>query len=202
MFKAIVVFTVFALQAFAVVPAQAANDAAKQLELIAAKKAELNNNEWDVKMTPAGKGDPILDVLIFKGQQFESKNMTNKGYKPTNYTVSLQEGGPTVWETMQSTDKGEPVFWRGEWEGASMKGVMSKQIGEGKNEDYYFSSTGSKAIEEVVEPVVEAVEEAGAKVEEAAEEGAAAIHEAAAKAEEKLAELPVEEQPKKKKGWF
>jgi hypothetical protein len=200
-FKALLVVSMVAFQAM---PLQAANDAQAQLELIAQKKAELNNHEWDVKMTPSsGKGDATSDVLVFKGQQFESKNMTSKGYKPTNYTVSLQEGGPTVWETMQSTDSGNPVFWRGEWEGESMRGVMSKQVGEGKNEDYYFSSTASKAIQEEVKPVVEAVQEAAADVKEAAEEGAAKVEEAAVKAEEKLAELPVqEEQPKKKKGWF
>ncbi len=181
----------------------AAKDAAAlQAELLAAKKAELNNHEWEVRLTPTtGKGAPMTDVLIFKGQQFESENMTKKGYKPTNYTVSLQEGGPTVWETMQSTESGQPVFWRGEWEGMSMKGVMSKQLGEGKNEDYYFSSLGSKEIKE--EPKVEepapAVEEDAAPAETIPAEEAA-IEE---KAPEVPAAAPVESVPAapKKKKW-
>lgn len=206
----LVLMMVFALQISGVVPALAANDAQAQLELIAAKKAELNDHEWEVKLTAAGDKDKTSsDTLVFKEQMFESKSLTDKGYKPTNYTVSLQEGGPTVWETMQSTDKGEPVFWRGEWEGESMRGVMSKQVGEGKNEDYYFSSVASKVIEKVVEPepvkeeVVEQVEAVKAEADSAAADVAAVAEATLADAQKETAAVaPAVEEPKKKKGWF
>ncbi len=111
-------------------PVFAAEDAAAQQELLAAKKAELNGHEWDINLTSAAdKSKSDTDTLVFKEMKFDSKAMTSQGFNSTNYTISLQEGGPTVWETMQSTESGNPVFWRGEWEGDSMKGVMSKQIG-------------------------------------------------------------------------
>lgn len=204
-FKVILGLMFFALTLSGVQPLHAANDAEEQLKKIAEKKAELNNHEWEVSLSsPAAKGEVATDVLVFKGQQFESKSMTAKGYKPTNYTVSLQEGGPTVWETMQSTDKGEPVFWRGEWEGESMRGVMSKQVGEGKNEDYYFSSTSSKAItEEVPVPVEEVVEEVEEIVEtEVPADTLEAVEDEVEEQEEAAEELVEEVQDKPKKKWF
>lgn len=197
---------------FAAGIAYAADDA----EAIAAKRAELNDHEWQVKvMAAANKENVTEDTLIFKDQMFESKSAIEKGYKPTNYTVSLQEGGPTVWETMQSIENDKVVFWRGEWEGESMRGVMSKQVGEGKSEDYYFSSISSKAIEKAPEPVKEEAAPEAADAVPAPEAVQAAASEAAAPAVEAAA-APVEEvkeavqaqveevkqeTPKKKKKW-
>lgn len=188
---------------------QAADDAKAQLEKIAAKKAELNDHEWNIKLSSASDKSKVSeDTLVFKDQMFESKTSTEKGYKPTNYTVSLQEGGPTVWESMQSLEDGKVVFWRGEWEGESMRGVMSRQIGDGKNDDYYFSSVSSKVIEKAPEPVKEevpaevqaAAADAVAEVKEAADQGVAAVEKAADAAKEEAA-APAPEAPKKKK-WF
>jgi hypothetical protein len=200
----LMVAAVFALQTLGAGSVWAANDAQAQLELIAAKKAELNDHEWEVKLSSAtDKSKTSSDTLIFKEQMFESKAMTDKGYKPTNYTVSLQEGGPTVWETMQSTDKGNPVFWRGEWEGDSMRGVMSKQLGDGKNEDYYFSSVSSKVLEKPVEPepVKEEAEAVTAETTDAAANVSAVAEATLAEAQSEAA-VAAPEEPKKKKGWF
>ena len=184
-------------------------------QILAQKKAELNGHEWEIKLVPASdpkNGTPTTDVLVFKDMKFEAKAMTADGYQPTNYTISLQEGGPSVWETMQSSDSGPAIFWRGEWEGESMRGVMSKQKADGTNDSFYFSSVSSKVVEdtpkveEVVPtpPTVEAVpvvEGAAAAVEEvkAAEvpEVVPAIVE-----EVKTEVVNAVEAPKKKKGWF
>ncbi len=197
-------------------PVLAVDDAAKTAELLAAKKAELNGHEWEVKLSSAADPKKITgtDILVFKDLKFESKEMVAKGFNITNYTISLQEGGPTVWETMQSDDKGQSIFWRGEWEGESMRGVMSKQSGNGKNEDYYFSSVSSKVIADTPKEEPKA-EEAAAPAEEAAvpaladaaapaaEQAAAVVEEAAPVAEEAAAPAAEVEQPKKKKkGWF
>lgn len=186
----------------------AAEDTAK---ILAEKKAELNGHEWDIKLVPAAdpkNGTPSTDVLVFKDMKFEAKGMTTDGYKPTNYTISLQEGGPSVWETMQSNESGPSIFWRGEWEGESMRGVMSKQSADGTNESFYFSSVSSKVVADTpkVEEVVPvpAAPEAVPAVEGAAVE---AVTDAAAAAPAVVEEVKTEEAkpveaPKKKKGWF
>jgi hypothetical protein len=203
-----IALTAFGTSAFA------KDDAAKMQEELQAKKAELNGHEWEVKLT-SGSKQVGTDTLVFKDMKFESKEMTGKGFNTTNYTISLQEGGPTVWETMQSDEKGAVVFWRGEWEGENMHGMMSKQK-NGKNEDFYFSSLGSKeipketpkveaspsaepdsageAVGQAVEEAKEGTEAAPAQVEQAANEPA--VQEAAQPAQEEVTEKP------KKKGWF
>lgn len=185
--------------------------AADQAELLAQKKAELNGHEWQVKVVPAANpkgGDSSEDTLIFKDMKFESTKMTAKGFPSTNYTITLQEGGPSVFETMQSDDKGAVINWRGEWEGERMNGVMSKQS-EGKSEDFYFSSLSSKAIVEppkVEVPAVPAEAEAAADaatgVPAAAAEAVEQVNEEVKAAEVPAAETPAPEAPKKKKGWF
>ncbi len=203
----------------------AADSAQEQAAKIEAKKKELNGHEWEVKMTSsADKTKSSTDTLIFRDMKFESKNMTSQGYNITNYTISLQEGGPSVWETMQSNEKGNAVFWRAEWEGEAMHGLMSKQVGEGKNDDYFFSSINSKEIPaETPKPVEEAPAPAAVEApavnapaveapkadlpEQASEVAKEAVAEAGSKAAEVKAAVPpappaAAEKPKKKKGWF
>ncbi len=212
---AVVVMTAFFVLPCFAGNVHAADDAKAQQEKIVAKRAELNDHEWNIKVIPAADKTKITeDTLIFKDQMFEAKGMTAKGYKPTNYTVSLQEGGPTVWETMQSLDGGNAIFWRGEWEGERMNGVMSKQLGEGKDEVYYFSSLSSKVIEKAPEPVKEepvaavaddvaestkaTAEVPAAVVEEVKKEVAPTVEKAAAPAVKEAKK----EAPKKKKWGF
>ncbi len=208
---------------FAVQPGivRAADPVKAQAEMIEAKKKELNGHEWEIKVTSsADKTKITTDTLYFRDMKFESKNMTAQGYNTTNYTIALQEGGPSVWETMQSNDKGMAVFWRAEWQGDSMHGLMSKQVGEGKNEDYFFASVTSKEIPaETPKPVEEvpaavtaetaAADQAAAPATDAPAEAVKAVEAAAAevKAEAPKVEAEVkaavkEEKPKKKKGWF
>ncbi len=205
------VFTVL-IAAFFLAPSMV-HAAVDQAKLLAEKKAELNGHEWQVKLVPAAdpkKGSPKEDTLIFKDLKFESKGNSSKGFNSTNYTITLQEGGPSVWETMQSDGKGATVNWRGEWEGDSMHGVMSHQS-NGKSEDFYFNSLSKSAVVEapkVEEPapatVPEIAPEGEAPAADAAVESApveAAQVEAAAPAPEKT--QPVEEKKdKKKKKWF
>jgi hypothetical protein len=188
----------------------AKNEAKSQDDALLAKKAEINNSEWQVHLKSAsGKAGEMDDTLTFKEGKFESQMTAKDDFKPTNTTVTIQEGGPTIWETMQTSEKGGVVFWRGEWDGEKMNGVMSKQISEGKNEDYHFYSTGTKKLDAPVETVEEAVapaEEAMADataiqdVTTSAEEIAS---EATSDIQEEVAAVTEEEAPKKKKkGWF
>ena len=189
------------------IPAAYAGPADVQ-EMLKLKKTEIDGHEWAIKLNPAsGKGTPVEDKILFKDSRFQSEKLTKEGYNPTNFTLSLQEGGPTIWETMQQNEKGQTIFWRGEWEGETMRGVMSKQVGEGKSEDYYFSSTGTKPIEKVVEEAIPAevpaaAEAVPAAVEEAAAPAAEAAVEAVPAAAAPAVEAPKEEAAPKKKKWF
>lgn len=116
------------------------------------KKLEINGSEWQVQVTMQGGAKGTLgteDILRFQDGRFTSKSSENRGYTATNYTLTVSdaETGPTVWETMQTNDKGEITFWRGEWIEKSMSGAINRQLGEEKgNEEYSFSSSAMKSI--------------------------------------------------------
>ena len=169
--------------------AEATNEEAKLealRKLTEAKKIEINGSQWDVQIKAMdGKGSlPEKDALTFQDGTFSSKYFSEKGFSPTNYTLTVErEDGPTVWETMQTSEKGGVVFWRGEWKDEAMSGIISRQLEKG-NEEYSFTSSGKQSISPT------STEE---------------------KSEEKV-ENPIEEQPpkekapakknSKKKGWF
>jgi len=166
-------------------------------KIILEKKAELNGSSWSVKIeSQSGKGDFLgQDTLIFQNDKFRSERAGKKDYSPTNYTLTVQEQGPTIWETMQTSKDGEVSFWRGEWKDDVMTGIISRQLEKG-NEEYYFTSAGRKQIAKTSEE-----KEEEAKTNPAQEEvkapasdvlGGAAVPKAKA--------APVKE--KKKTSWF
>lgn len=119
------------------------------------KKKELNGGEWEVTIKSMPKKGALdgPDVLTFQDNVFRSKSSSKAGFSPTNYTLTVSESdtGPTVWETMQTGDKGDVMFWRGEWLGDQMTGVVSRQFENGKSEEYAFSSSAMKEIPETSE---------------------------------------------------
>lgn len=123
----------------------------KRLEMrkkIEEKKAELNGSSWEIELrSQVGKATlPPKDTLTFQDQQFISKNLSAKGFTATNYTLTVQENGPTVWETMQTSPKGLITFWRGEWLEGSMSGVINRRIEDDKTEEYSFTSSQKASI--------------------------------------------------------
>jgi hypothetical protein len=126
-------------------------------KIILEKKAELNGSSWSVKIeSQSGKGDFLgQDTLIFQNDRFRSERAGKLDYGPTNYTLTVQEQGPTIWETMQTSKKGEVSFWRGEWKEGVMTGIVSRQLEKG-NEEYYFTSASRKEIPKTSEEKEEA----------------------------------------------
>ena len=135
-------------------PVQAKDDAAaaekkaEMKKMVEERKAELNGSEWKVKMTsndPAVKPDD--DLLTFQNTQIKSKLLTDRGFVPTNYTVTVEPGNEwAVWETMQTSAKEGVVFIRGEWLKDQMRGVISQQMEGGKTRDYNFTTVGKVAV--------------------------------------------------------
>lgn len=156
----LIVFGIFGNVLAAPVGAKARDAETKMEEMrkrIEEKKKELNGGEWQVTITSmSGKGALSgPDVLTFQDNVFRSRSSSKAGFSPTNYTLTVPESDtvPTVWETMQTSDKGNVMFWRGEWLGDKITGVITMQSKEGKSEEYAFSSSSMMEIPETSVPV-------------------------------------------------
>ncbi|OGX11233.1 MAG: hypothetical protein A2Y42_04380 [Omnitrophica WOR_2 bacterium GWB2_45_9] len=108
------------------------------------KKANeaLAQKEWQIEVTEIGvkKMKPEIDVLTFAEGKVISKNYSAKGYSPTNITLTVQDSGTIVWETMQTNPEHGTVFWRGELSNGLISGAVSLQPKKGDNKDYYFAA--------------------------------------------------------------
>lgn len=124
---------------------QAKLDAKKQL--VEKKRKEIDNTEWQIEMTPlSGKGKKEGDTLLFKAGQVSLSGYAKKGFAPTNFTLSVQDDGMVVWETMQTSEKSGIAFWRGEMADSQvMRGIFSYHPDDKTTIDYSFISVGKKA---------------------------------------------------------
>ena len=118
--------------------------------LIARKAAEkkaketLAEKEWTIKVTQSAsastkKAKPEIDVLTFSPEgKVTSKNSAAKGYPATNVTVTVQDNGTIIWETMQTNPEVGVLFWRGELNNTIMNGSLTLQPQKGSIEEFYF----------------------------------------------------------------
>ena len=139
-------------------------DAAKQESLsekkasIEKKRKALNNTEWSVDLSPiSGKGKKETESLTFSNNQISSSAYVKRGFAPTNYTITVQDDGSSVWETMQVSEKSGTAFWRGDLDTntQNMKGILSVHNVDETVNDYSFVSTAKKTIQPVIPAVVE-----------------------------------------------
>jgi hypothetical protein len=67
----------------------------------------------------------------------------------TNYTLTIQDDGKVVWETMQTSEKAGIVFRRREIDLniEKMQGILSQRIDDKTTRDYAFVSVSKKATE-------------------------------------------------------
>lgn len=141
--------------------------AGKVQEMLAKKKSDLNGTEWEIQvkgMSPKAKAEK--DILIFVDNKVSSKNMGDRGFEATNYSLRLLEDNETyTWETMQVSEKSGTAFWRGDiGSDGVMRGVVSVRSKKNAVTDYNFYSLQSQktapaavAVAPVVEtPAVEA----------------------------------------------
>lgn len=121
----------------------------KEEELKKAKEL-LSRQEWTIYlMSLSDKQAKIKnDTLTFAEGKAASKELSGKGYPQTNYTLTLQDDGAIVWETMQSNEKEDVVFWRGELKDGVMRGIVSIHPKDGKNNQDYSFSTEAPVIPE------------------------------------------------------
>lgn len=159
--KALVALCVlsFCVSMLGLVSAQAQMDTEKSIQEIMrnqalAKGKELvESREWVIYVKPSeGKKARVeTDVLTFKDGTITSKNFLAKGYGTSNYTLSVQEDGTIVWETMQVKNDIDLVFLRGELRGNSMRGAIGTKPQKGARESFDFTTeTAAPAATEAV----------------------------------------------------
>jgi REP element-mobilizing transposase RayT len=103
------------------------------------KAEELDATEWEVRLIPVSGGEETLDTLNFTQGKFVSGKLNTTGYTSSNYTLTIEDNGRIVWETMQTGPEGT-ASWRGEIEQGLMRGILSLRQ-EGKEpQDFSFVS--------------------------------------------------------------
>ena len=93
--------------------------------------AELNGVIVDVEVHPlaAGTGATLhKDRLDFRGGRLTSRQLNTQGFLPSHYNIMTREDGTAVWETVQADRGGAMAYWRGEWDGRAMRGVLTQKL--------------------------------------------------------------------------
>jgi hypothetical protein len=87
-------------------------------------------------------GAAKTDIVQFQGPQITSEQLSKAGFSSSNFTLTVQDDGTAVWETMQSKEGGELAFWKGEVAATAqtMQGVLSRQKAPGQSEDFAFAA--------------------------------------------------------------
>jgi hypothetical protein len=107
------------------------------------KRKDIANTEWQIELTPLnGKGKKEAETVVFKDNQVSFVTYGKKGFPATNFTLTVQEDGMVIWETMQTSPKAGITFWRGEMpDMQTMRGIFSYHPDEKTTLDYSFIST-------------------------------------------------------------
>jgi hypothetical protein len=103
------------------------------------KFEDLKLTEWDIKLNPVGGGSQTADRLSFRNGKFISANLNSLGFSGSNYSVTIEDKGKVVWETMQTSTNGT-ASWRGEIEEGKMRGILSLRKEGQEAQDFSFSS--------------------------------------------------------------
>lgn len=111
-------------------PAGSAEEPSVEQQRLAEVKVALEGTTWRLELTPEDGGKSQQDTITFSGGKISSEVMAKSGYTASNYSLSVKPDGTGVWETMQSDDKDNAAFWRGELHGSSMRGAINKRSGD------------------------------------------------------------------------
>lgn len=178
-FLAVLFVFMFTFASVAAVAAEKKLTPEEKLKLREEAAKRMHLTEWTIELSPMSgdkKDKPYTDTLTFQDKKLHSEALAEDEYADSNMTINVK-GDTIIWETMQSIDGKNPVFWRGEIRENTVSGVMSRQDKEGETKAFSFRGEELGKIEPpappapVVEEVVEqAVEEAEEIVDEAIEE--------------------------------
>ena len=172
-------------------------------------RAKLDGTEWTLELRPMeGTGKNKRDTVSFTGRTVTSDRLAKLGYPTSNYSLNVKEDRTATWETMQTKAGEGVVFWRGELEGETMRGVLSQQPANKPAESYSFVGKQTGGVTPAPAPAepAQAVPMAEpAPVPSAQPEAAVSAPQPApapAAAQPTPAPAPAPEAPKKKKSWL
>ncbi len=130
-------------------PQKVSKEIKQRRALVQRKRKQMENIEWTISVNLlSGKGKKQTDTLTFSNNQVVSANLTQEGFPATNYSLTVQDNGVLIWETMQTSANGSITFWRGEVDASiqEMRGVLSRHVDDATSQDYSFISTSKKAV--------------------------------------------------------
>ena len=107
----------------------------QQLEELGRKQ---HGAEWEIELTPIAGGKQIADTLNFNKGKFISGKLNTQGFTASNYSLTIEDTGKIIWETMQTSPDGI-ASWRGEIEQGIMRGILSLRSGD-QTQDFSFIS--------------------------------------------------------------
>jgi len=87
------------------------------------EKEDLNNTEWQLRLTSPDGKEITKDTISFSGGNFISANLSRQNYLTSKYSIIIQDG-KTIWQTMQTSPNGT-ASWRGEVSKDKMSGILS-----------------------------------------------------------------------------
>lgn len=128
-------------------PAPLAEAAQQRAQKEADARTRITGTRWAIEWTPVGAGEKAKsqkDTVSFDDRQITSERLSKAGYPASNYTLTVQDDGVIIWETMQTKDGEGVAFWRGELHGTAMRGVLSKHPLSGESEDYTITGEQAK----------------------------------------------------------
>ncbi|MFH0796596.1 MAG: transposase [Candidatus Omnitrophota bacterium] len=107
----------------------------------------LDGSKWLVTLKSSSDTEAIKDEIIFHEKKVISKNLMEKGFSPTKYSISFKKNGLMVWESIQTNPDGQTVNWYGIYDGSTIKGVLSENIGGPGEKIFSFISIKKKLTE-------------------------------------------------------
>lgn len=117
-------------------PAESARDKAAK-EWI----TTLDGTQWTLTLRQPGSSEVTHDTVTFDGRRMTSEQLLKAGYADSNYTLTVQDGGTAVWETMQTKAGEGTALWRGEIQDERMSGILIKRPLEGAPVDFSFAAS-------------------------------------------------------------
>lgn len=118
--------------------------------------AQLAGTSWDIQIAAAnGIGaKPVQeDELHFDSGKVISEFLSKQGFAATNYSLTLQPDGTSIWETMVTAQSGEIICWQGEVAGNRMRGMMTRQLPGQETLNFSFVGVAKPMQEASVETV-------------------------------------------------
>lgn len=120
-------------------------DLKEELRKAAEREARetLKMKEWEIYLTPQEAPKRVkneTNVLTFSDGKVASKNLSDKGYNTSNFSLTIQDDGLAVWETMQADVDRNLAFWRGELRENVMRGTLFLSPQKGDKITYSFTT--------------------------------------------------------------